>query len=102
MVYAFEYDSYGRPTKVKVGTKLLSETSYNGTGTVSQVTYGNGGKVNYLYDAFKRLTGVSFDGSAQRFAYVYSANGEVFQVTDAVRGSRISSSKFVLPKNEVK
>ena len=92
VVYRFEYDSFVRPNKVKVGTQTLSETSYNDSGTVAQVAYGNGGRVNYTYDGFKRLTGVGFDGAGQRFAYVYGANGEVFQVTDNVRGARVRSS----------
>ena len=55
------YDSLGRATAVKVGTQPLSTTAYNADGTTATVTYGNGGEVRYGYDAFKRLTDVSFD-----------------------------------------
>ncbi len=40
--------------------------------------YGNGGKVQYTYDAFKRVTGVKFDAATtNRFTYAYDAKGQV-------------------------
>ena len=97
VVYNFTYDVLGRPTVTKVGTSItLSTTSYNADGTVQRVTFGNNGRVDYVYDSFKRLTGVSFDGaSAVRFAYTYGNNGEVAQVVDSVLG-RVVRSEYDL------
>ncbi len=93
VVYNFSYDVLGRPTVTKVGTSItLSTTSYNADGTVQRVTFGNNGRVDYVYDSFKRLTGVSFDGaSAMRFVYTYGNNGEVAQVVDSVLGRAVRS-----------
>ena len=57
VTYHFEFDAAGRPASVKVGSQLLSKTTYNADGTVKQVDYGNEDSIQYTYDAFKRLTG---------------------------------------------
>ena len=44
------------------GTTLCT-TSYSADGTVLRETYGNGGRVDYVYDSFKRVTDVKFDGA---------------------------------------
>ena len=56
------------------------------------MTYGNGGEVRYGYDAFKRLTDVSFDteGGA-RYHYTYGNSGEVAQVEDKALGTTVRS-----------
>lgn len=97
VVYYFSYDVLGRPTVTKVGTSItLSTTSYNTDGTVQRVTFGNNGRVDYFYDSFKRLIGVSFDGAgAVRFMYTYGNNGEVAQVVDSVLG-RVVRSEYDL------
>ena len=84
MTYSFEHDDLGRQTKVKVGTRELSANTYNaGAQTLANVTYGNGGKVSYEYDQFKRVTGVKYDDeSANRFEYEYGADGRVAYVKD--------------------
>ena len=84
VTYTFEHDDLGRQTKVKVGTQELSANTYNeGTQTLANVTYGNGGKVAYEYDQFKRVTGVKYDNeSANRFEYEYGADGRVAYVKD--------------------
>ena len=76
--YTFGYDAAGRPTMVKVGTQTLSTNAYNADGTLKSVTYGNGGKANYGYDAFKRVTSLKYDGdSRMQCRYAYGANGQV-------------------------
>ena len=49
MSYTFGYDALGRKTEVKVGTQTLSENVYTNdrSGMLSEVRYGNGGKVKY-------------------------------------------------------
>ena len=103
VVYNFSYDVLGRPTVTKVGASItLSTTSYNADGTVRRVTFGNNGRVDYVYDSFKRLIGVSFDGaSAVRFAYTYGNNGEVAQVVDSALG-RVIRSEYDLANRPIR
>ena len=83
--YTFGYDALGRKTTVKVGSQALSTNVYNGdrSGLLSEVQYGNGGKVKYAYDDYDRLTGVKYDGeTANRYTYEYGADGEASVVRD--------------------
>lgn len=83
--YTFGYDALGRKTTVKVGSQTLSTNVYNGdrSGLLSEVQYGNGGKVKYAYDAYDRLTGVKHDGeTSDRYTYEYGADGEASVVRD--------------------
>ena len=86
VTYTFDYDDLGRKTNVKVGTQTLSTNVYENTrnGLLSEVDYGNGGKVKYAYDEFDRLTGVRYDAeTTDRYAYKYGANGKAAEVTDS-------------------
>ena len=77
--------SLGRRITVKVGTQTLSTNVYENdrNGLLSEVQYGNGGKVGYTYDEFDRLTGVKYDGEANdRYEYKYGANGMADEVED--------------------
>lgn len=83
--YAFGYDALGRKTTVKVGSQTLSTNVYTAdrSGLLSEVQYGNGGKVKYAYDAYDRLTGVKHDGeTTDRYTYEYGADGEASVVRD--------------------
>lgn len=94
MTYHFEFDAAGRPTNVKVGSQLLSKTTYNADGTVKQVDYGNEDSIQYTYDAFKRLTGVRGRWDAEdRYVYEYGANGQVARLTNDEL-STVSTSEY--------
>ena len=85
VTYTFDYDELGRKTTVKVGSQTLSTNVYENDrdGQLSEVQYGNGGKVHYSYDDFDRLTGVRYDGeTSDRYVYKYGANGETAEVED--------------------
>ena len=85
VTYTFGYDELGRKTTVKVGDQTLSTNVYENdrNGLLSEVQYGNGGKVGYTYDEFDRLTGVKYDGEANaRYEYKYGANGMAAEVED--------------------
>ena len=89
VTYTFAYDALGRKTTVKVGDQTLSTNVYenNRNGLLSEVQYGNNGKVGYSYDEYDRLTGVKYDGEANaRYTYEYGANGEMAEVTDTALG----------------
>ena len=85
VTYTFDYDEFGNPTTVKVGNQVLSTNVYTDTGdrTLMRVEYGNGGKVNYTRDDFRRVTGIHYDdATTPRFTYDYGANGQVAYVRD--------------------
>lgn len=86
VTYTFDYDAFGNPTTVKVGNQVLSTNVYTDTGdrTLMRVEYGNGGKVNYTRDDFRRVTGISYDNATMpRFTYGYGANGQAAYVRDS-------------------
>ncbi len=92
VTYTFDYDALGRKTTVKVGTQTLSTNVYetDRNALLSEVQYGNGGKVKYTYDEFDRLTGVKYDDeTTNRYTYEYGANGETAEVTDHDLGRTI-------------
>lgn len=66
VTYTFDYDEMGRKTTVKVVSQTLSTNVYSSdrSGLLSEVQYGNGGKVSYAYDGYDRLTGVKYDGES--------------------------------------
>ena len=85
VTYTFDYDEFGNPTTVKVGNQVLSTNVYTDTGdrTLMRVEYGNGGKVHYTRDDFRRVTGIHYDdATTPRFTYDYGANGQVAYVRD--------------------
>ncbi len=85
VVYTFEYDQFGKPTTVHVGNQVLSTNVYTTTGdrTLTDVEYGNGGKVHYIYDDFRRVKGLQYDAATSpRFTYEYGANGQIAYVRD--------------------
>ena len=64
---------------------MLSTNAYhdNRSGLLKEVQYGNGGKVQYDYDGYDRLTGVRYDGeTTARYAYEYGADGNASMVKD--------------------
>lgn len=89
VTYTLEYDSLGRKTDVKVGTQVLSTNVYEAdrNGLLSEVQYGNGGKVHYEYDEFDRLKGIEYDDEGfNRYTYQYGANGLAAEVQDENMG----------------
>ena len=85
VTYTFGYDEFGNPTTVQVGTQTLSTNVYStgGDRTLKRVEYGNGGKVHYTHDDFRRVTGIHYDDDTlPRFEYEYGANGRAAYVHD--------------------
>lgn len=85
VTYTFGYDALGRKTTVKVGSKTLSTNVYgtDRSGLLTEVQYGNGGKVKYTYDDYDRMTGVKYDSeTTDRYTYEYDASGNAVLVRD--------------------
>ena len=85
VAYTFAFDALGNQTTVEVGEQALSTNVYTDTGDklLKRTEYGNGGKVHYERDAYKRLVGVAYDEEAQpRYRYDYDASGGISRATD--------------------
>lgn len=90
--YFIKYDQWSNVDKVYVSASnaLTNTTSADysyGTGEnrnrLESITYGNGGTVHYVYDAYDRVTKISYDGGATyRFIYGYDTLGNVTYVID--------------------
>ena len=90
--YFIKYDQWSNVDKVYVSASnaLTNTTSADysyGTGEnrnrLESITYGNGGTVHYVYDAYDRVTKISYDGGATyRFIYGYDTLGNVTYMID--------------------
>ena len=55
--YSFVYNSFGRMTELKVGSRTLAKYEYAiGNGNLIEQTYGNGASVAFTYDQQDRVT----------------------------------------------
>lgn len=85
VTYTFSYDEFGNPTTLNLGDQMLSRNVYttDGDRSLIRVEYGNGGKVSYTRDDFRRVVGIHYDNdTVPRFKYEYGANGQVAYVHD--------------------
>ena len=53
--YHFDYDEFGNKTSTKVGERTLADYAYNGSGSLSEMHYGNGDSVSYEYDKYGNI-----------------------------------------------
>ncbi len=79
--YSFEYDIFGNVTATTVGSRVISENTYNNYGTLASVEYGNGEYIEYTYDELDRLRTIVDSNWTQ--SYTYDGNGNVTRI-DAV------------------
>lgn len=84
--YSFGYDSFGNRITTKVGSRLLSQNSYNGNnGKLTKSTYGNGAELLFKYDRLNRLTENWWNGS-KAFTWTYNNAGQVGRHEDLLNG----------------
>lgn len=90
--YEFIYDQYGNLKSVlicddeyvnSVFTALASYDYEENNGNLETLTYGNGVKVQYLYDNLDRLVGVCYnENTEESIIYTYGSNGLVSSAYD--------------------
>jgi len=79
---------FGNTTQIKAGSNTLASYSYNaGNGKLSVLTYGNGLKVKYVYDALDRVKEIRYNtgsGGAYQtvYSYQYTADGQLASIKD--------------------
>ena len=73
--YTFTYDIWGNVLTVKLNNQALATYAYGdyaSKGQVQTLTYGNGKKVYYTYDALGQVSTVGYTGQLNRFEYTYA------------------------------
>ncbi|MDE6019825.1 MAG: hypothetical protein K2H01_02345, partial [Ruminococcus sp.] len=91
--YYIEYDKWNNIERVSSNalSALFDSCSvaayeYNTGGDHSQllkITYGNGGTVDYTYDEYGRVIGISYDGGVTNtFEYTYDTLGNIISMVD--------------------
>ncbi|WP_407385373.1 RHS repeat domain-containing protein [Ruminococcus sp.] len=53
--YHFGYDTFGNKTSTKVGERTLADYTYNGSGSLTGMHYGNGNSISYEYDKYGNI-----------------------------------------------
>ena len=81
--YSFVYNSFGRMTELKVGSRTLAKYEYAiGNGNLTKQTYGNEDYVRFGYDDRNRLTTrTASDGKTR--TYYYNEDSRLSSVTDS-------------------
>lgn len=79
---SFEYDNYGRQTKIIDPSAGTKSTVYNTDGNVSQQTDANGKVTKFTYDVYNRVTKKEVVGELIT-SYIYTADGQLQTVTSS-------------------
>ena len=81
--YSFVYNSFGRMTELKVGSRTLAKYEYAiGNGNLTKQTYGNEASVVFTYDQQDRVTTrTTSDGKTR--TYRYNEDSRLSSVTDS-------------------
>ena len=60
-VYSFSYDAFGNTDTISIGNNSLAEYVYNEhNGKLKQIHYGNGHRIQYVYDALDRIEKIQY------------------------------------------
>ena len=91
--YQFTYDEFGNTESISAGSHTLASYEYGtSNGKLSTLTYGNGLKVKYLYDALDRVEEIQYNigtnGAYQTvYTYRYTSAGLLYAVTDHINST---------------
>ena len=95
--YYLTYDEFGNRKKVSLnssGTKVLSESIYNGyNGKHTETDYGNGDKVKFIYDSLERVSEIQYNTGTNGafvtvYRYVYDSSGNLYCFEDLTGGTQ--------------
>ena len=87
--YTFDYDVFLRRTGVKIGSRVLSQNSYDSYSRISRMTYGNGTVLNYSYDSQDNPIAVWYNNDRNSgFKYSYTASGGLAVIRDYINNLR--------------
>lgn len=84
--YSFGYGDFSLRESVSVGTRTLTEYTYEtGTNRKQSLDYGNGDSVQYKYDDYGRLTQKKYEDN-ETVTCAYDNSGNIATVTDSETG----------------
>ena len=84
--YTFDYGAFDLRSSVQVSDKILASYAYeDGTQRLTELAYGNGGKVNYSYDNQGRVTKDTYE-DGDTVSYLYDNSGSLATVIDSQSG----------------
>ena len=84
--YTLGYDVFGNNTNIAAGDCNLATYAYNANnGKLSSITYGNGFKVGYTYDALDRIETVLYNDTVV-YRYNYDSAGNINKLEDLENG----------------
>ncbi len=92
--YTFSYNVFGQMEDISVGSTTLVDYILNdNNGKVSEMRYGNGASVRYVYDTLDRVSEVWYAESAtadevKMYTYAYDAAGRLVRYTDHTRNEQ--------------
>ena len=88
--YTFNYDVFGKVTKVLAGNKVLAIYTYLGNnGKLSKITYANGFVEEYVYDTLENLSEIWYTENSTRslaYSYEYTSRGLIHKFEDHIIG----------------
>ncbi len=84
--YTLSYDVFGNNTTIKAGNYKLATYTYNANnGKLASITYGNGFKESYTYDALDRIETVLYNDVVVH-RYNYDSAGNINRFEDLANG----------------
>ena len=91
--YYFFYDDFGNPDSIVVGAwKLAGYEYYPNNGKLRYLQYGNGTKIEYVYDALERVSEVWYhvgEESTKAYTYSYTAYGQLYRFDNLLTGKTL-------------
>ena len=87
--YTLLYDGFGNQSAIKAGDNTLSTYEYGAfNGKLSQITYGNGHVVKYVYNDLEFISEIWYnDDTEPAYEYQYTSDGKLTRLTDNINGT---------------
>lgn len=102
---SYEYDSYGRLSKVIGSLGLTNEYTYNSFGRIASIKDHKGGTTTFTYDAFGRETAVKYpDNTSKTIQYAWSstATNGLYSITTTNTGKPTVTEVYDALNREVR
>ena len=100
----YEYDVFGRPTKITDPMGLATEFDYDDSGRIKTESDFRGGITTYSYDEFGRVTCVTHPDMTQQktsLEWMTDASGGLYKKTQEMTGKPKSTNAFDVLNREV-
>ena len=92
--YSFTYNDYGQRLTTSVEGRTLSENTYDASGNLASMTYGNGDECTYTYDGLDRVKTATHTDTGDVETYYYDNNSNVSRITETNNGETVREYKY--------